>query len=160
RRCPKYLVVSFRCRIVPGEQLRPPLVIETAGPCLPDKIFSEKELPVGAVEQVVKAIPGGPCQQLPRPVLIGSVQQDGELGSVPIVRVVRSELKMPPQLSRVGIEREHGTCVQVIALSKISVVIRPWIACSPEQRVGFGIVGAVIPGRDAAGFPGVSGPGP
>ena len=64
---------------------------------------------------------------------------------VPVMDVVRRELKIPFEFSRSGVESPNAARVQVVSQARIAVVISSGIAGGPEQRVGFGGVGARHP---------------
>ena len=57
---------------------------------------------------------------------------------------------MPLQLACIGVERDHGAAVKIVALARVAIPIRPGIAGSPESEIGFRIVGAGFPDRRAA----------
>src|SRR5438105_1859906 len=73
------------------------------------------------------------------------VYQDVGLGRIPIVNVMRSELVIPLQLSRGGIEREDAIREQVIAASLAIVGIRPWVARGPVKSIGLQVIGTGEP---------------
>src|SRR5207302_1447298 len=88
-------VDSFRSWLVARNDLRMALVVESFHPSLPDEAFAEEEFAAVPVQQVVEAVPRRPCHQLPRPPIIGGVEEDGNLGGVPIVGIVRRKLVIP-----------------------------------------------------------------
>ena len=59
--------------------------------------------PRDAVEDVVVAVAVGLHQQLARLPLVGQIEQDRKLLSIPIPNIMRRELKVPLELARVGI---------------------------------------------------------
>src|SRR5712675_3495495 len=63
---------------------------------------------------------------------------------------MRRELKMPLQLSGVGIQREHTIGVEIIAGPRAAIEIRRRITRAPVQRVEFGVVRSRHPGGAAA----------
>ena len=120
---------------------------------------AQQELAVGAVEDIEEAVAIRLQQQLPRAAAVRRIHQHGRFGGIPIVQIVRRELVVPLQLAGRGIERQHGIGIQIVALALVAVEIRTGIADGPEQRVGFGIVGAGEPGRRAAVLDGAAHPG-
>src|SRR5439155_19314971 len=66
---------------------------------------------------------------------------------------------MPLKLPGVRIESQHRARVQIVAGPEVPIVVGPGVAGAPVNSVGFGIVGAGVPGGYAARLPGVSCPG-
>src|SRR3954447_8560968 len=66
---------------------------------------------------------------------------------------MRGELVIPLQLPGVRIEGQHRAGVEVVSRPGIAVVVRPRIAGAPEDGVRLRVVGPVVPGSHAAGFP-------
>lgn len=89
----------------------------------------------------------------------GRIDEDRNLHRIPVHRVVRSELEMPSEPARIGVERDQAFGVKIIALADIAVEIGGRIADAPDQEIGFGVVAAGQPGIPAAGFPRISRPG-
>src|SRR6476469_4295698 len=58
---------------------------------------------------------------------------------------MRSELKVPFQLSGGGVQCEHAIRVQIVAGTNLSIEIGTWVAGRPVKSVGFSIVGAWHP---------------
>src|SRR6266853_966642 len=75
------------------------------------------------------------------------------MGRIPIIDVVRRELKMPPELAGVAIQSDQRTGIEIVALAPVAVVVGPGIAGSPIHKVELGIVGAGDPRRRAARLP-------
>jgi hypothetical protein len=67
-----------------------------------------------AIENVVEPIPVSHQSQLPLRATNGRIHQDRDVRRIPIVHVVWRELKMPLQLSRIGMESHDGRGVQII----------------------------------------------
>src|SRR5258707_9040208 len=63
---------------------------------------------------------------------------------------MRRELKMPLQLSGVGVQREHAIGVEIIAGPRAAIEIWRRITRAPVQRAEFGIVGSRHPSGAAA----------
>ena len=98
-------------------------------------------------------------QQLALPACKARIDQDQRFGGVPIVQIVRSELKMPAQFSRLSVERHHAIGVEIVAAALVAVGVREGIAGGPVQQSRFGIVGASQPGCRASGLRAPSLPG-
>ena len=68
------------------------------------------------------------------------------------MQIVRSELEVPPQLSRPSVERDDAVRVEVVAGAVVAVPIRSGIAGPPIDDVQIGIVGPRDPRRRGATF--------
>src|SRR5712691_8917418 len=66
------------------------------------------------------------------------------------MQIVRRELEMPFQCSRVRIERYHRVAVKIVALTLGAVVVGAGIARGPVQQPRLRIVGASQPRGGAA----------
>ena len=66
---------------------------------------------------------------------IGLNRLHRHMRGVPVVNVMRRELIMPPQLAGVGIDRQQGTGVEIVAVPIVAVVIGIWIARAVEDKV-------------------------
>ena len=62
-----------------------------------------------------------------------AVDQNGSFNCIPIVRIVWRWLKIPGQFARIGIQRDNGFGVKVVALAALSGDDRLWIA-GPEIK--------------------------
>ena len=78
---------------------------------------------------------------------------------IPIVCVVGRELVVPTKLSRIGIDGNDRSGVQIVPLTHIAEQIRTGIPGSPVEQVELRIVRSREPGRAAAMLPGIAGPG-
>src|SRR5206468_10028381 len=81
------------------------------------------------------------------------------VSGIPIVHVVRRELKVPAQLTGAGIERDQRAGIQVVAWARVAIVIGTGIARPPVDGIEGWIVGAGDPGRRPAGLPTLALPG-
>ena len=68
---------------------------------------------------------------------------------------MRHELEVPLQRAGVGVERDGGIGVQVVARAHIGVPIRRGIPDAPDDEVQLGVIGSGDPGGTAALLPGV-----
>src|ERR1041384_34563 len=86
------------------------------------------------------------------------IHQHGRLCRVPIVQIVRSVLEVPAELAAERIERQHRIGVQIVAFALVAVIVRAWIAGSPEKLVGLGIISTREPCGSAAMLDRLAGP--
>ncbi len=113
------------------------------------------ELAAGAIDYVEVSVAVGLGDQL---LFIG-IDQDWDLGRVPIMLVVLGELEVPVQLAGVGVEREQGIGVEVVAGASFAAIRRRGISGGPENLIRGGIVGPRIPCRCATDLPRIAFPG-
>ena len=59
------------------------------------------------------------------------VKQHGSVRRIPIMRVVRRELKMPAELARLAVQRHERATVKIVSLSHVTIPIRAGIPHSP-----------------------------
>src|SRR5262245_3908824 len=78
---------------------------------------------------------------------------------VPVVHVVRRELKVPAQAAEVRVESHDGAGVEIVASAVVAVVVGPGIAGAPVDKIEIRVVRAGNPGGAAAGLPAVPVPG-
>src|SRR5579872_5180685 len=81
------------------------------------------------------------------------VDEDRNLGGVPVVLIVFSELEIPVQLSGVSVEREQRVAVEVIAGACLPTIGGCRISRRPENLIRGRVKRSRIPGRGAADFP-------
>ena len=98
-------------------------------------------------------------EQLALAALEGGVHQQHGLGGVPIVQVVRRELKVPELLSGFQIERQNAVGEEVVAQAFAAIGIRVRVADSPVEHLALGIVAAREPRGAAAEFDRAAAPG-
>ena len=139
-----------------GNSLRTPLFIEAAGPIHLDKRFAEQELSGCAIEHVEEPIAVCPKHDFARTALPLHIRKHGNLGGVVVELVVRRELVVPLQLAGIGVERDHGAAVQIVAIAFVAVPVWSWISNTPIGEIQIRIVGTRDPNRGAAMFPRVS----
>src|SRR5580704_16390924 len=75
------------------------------------------------------------------------------------MQVVRSELVIPFEFSRVCVESEHRAAVEIVAGAFVTTVAGRGIAGGPINEIQLRIVRTGDPGRCAAGLPRVASPG-
>src|SRR5207249_2179358 len=131
------------------------LRVEARRPGLLSVWNAAEELTGRAVEDVIKTIPIRDRQQLAS----FGLEQNGHVRGIPIVQIVRGELKVPAEAAGGGVERDDGTGIQIVALTGVAVVIGSWIAGAPVNEVQLRIVGTGDPRGRAAGLPTLLVPG-
>ena len=95
---------------------------------------------------------------LRRAAVDGKVGQDPFVDAVVVERIARRHLEVPDHLAGLGLKRQHGVGVEIVALA-IERIPRRRIAGAPVDQIKVGIIGTGDPGRAAALFPGIAGPG-
>jgi hypothetical protein len=86
------------------------------------------------------------------------IRENGDLGGIPVVRIVRRELIKPLQLPRICVQCNDGVAVKVVSGSKVAVRNRVRIARSPKRQVQIPVLSPGVPDTRTAGPPGLSGP--
>src|SRR4029077_20603802 len=86
------------------------------------------------------------------------VDQHRGVHLVPIPGIIWLVLEVRFDLARVGIKREHGAGVEIVAGVNVAWP-RCGVANAPIDGLGVRVVIAGHPGRSAAGFPVVAAPG-
>ena len=117
-----------------------------------------EKFPGGAIQHVEKSVAIAPQHQLARRALPIRVDQHGDLHRVVVVRIVRRELEMPFELAGIGIERDHGIGIEIVAGALRGIPVGAGIAGAPVDQVQIRIVGTCDPDRAAAVLPIVSAP--
>src|SRR5215471_21160554 len=149
---------AFERRRLALQQDRPPAVVESLGPSLLGEWRAQQELARYAVEHVVKAIAVGYCDRLARSPAHGCVHQHRYVIGIPVVHVVRRELKMPSELTVIGINRQYRVGEEIVALARPAIVVGAWISRPPVQQVQERIVRSGYPCRCTARLPAIPGP--
>ena len=70
----------------------------------------------------------------------GEVAQHGHLRRVPVMNVMRGELVIPLKRASVGIERQQGTGIKVVAGAIVAPVVRVGISGAVVDQVQRGVV--------------------
>src|ERR1700733_1153508 len=94
--------------------------------------------------------------RLPLPQLI---RQDQWLLGIPIVRVMRGELVIPFQLTRLRRKSDYTIGVKVVSFTLIPVVVRAWISRGPVNKTQLLIVRTCQPRGAAPMLDSISNPG-
>src|SRR5262249_26856057 len=81
------------------------------------------------------------------------------VNAIVVPNIMRRELVVPSQPACIGLECYHAIGVEVVALTRITIVIRVWIADPPIDNIQLGIVGAIHPGTSPTALVRVSTPG-
>ena len=138
-----------------GNPHGPALFVEPAQPVHLHERLALQELPGGAIQRVHDAVAIGPQHHLARTALPLDIGQHRNLRGVPVHVVVRRELVIPLELSRVRVERHHRAGVQIVARAPVRIMRLARIPDPPERQVRVRIVGAHVPHRAAAGLPAI-----
>ena len=146
-------------RPIVGEENRPPIAADFLGPGRVNEGLRDQRLPGGPVDGVEEAVTVGDHHHLARLSVDWHLAENRDVRRVPIPGVVGGELVVPAHLSRVGVERQQGIAVEVVAEPDITVEIWTGVSGSIEHEVRVRIVGAGRPhagaGRGADVRPGV-----
>lgn len=130
---------------------RPAILIDPFGPIqLLRELFCEKEMAVRSVQDIEEAVAIGGHNEFARPPPESCIDKDGRLRGVVVVQIVRAELEVPFELSRIWIQRQQGTGIKVVAGAHAGVVIGRGIAGAPVEDIEIGIVGTRDPRGPAA----------
>ena len=121
-----------------GRRASASFVVETAHPVHLHERFAEQEFAGGAVEDIEDAVAIGPHHDFARLALPVDVGQHRDLCGVVVEFIVRRELVMPLQLSRVGIQRDDGAGIEIVAWPRISVPVGPGVPGAPVNEIEFG----------------------
>ena len=88
-------------------------------------------------------------EQLARLSVPVCIHQHRSLNGVPIPDVVRRVLEVPLELASLGVQREVGVGIQIVAEALIAVEVRPGVSGRPVDGAGLGIVSPRHPGATA-----------
>src|SRR5262249_57029303 len=113
----------------------PALLVEAARPSHLHVRLPEQVLARDAVQHVEESISIRKQQRLAEPSLPLDVGQNWYLDRVVVEDIVRCELKVPFELSDVGIQGDNRVAVQVVAEAIVAVPIRARIADAPVREV-------------------------
>ena len=113
----------------------------------------------GAVQHVQIPVAVGLCQRLDH--LAAALHRDQKQIGVAVIvpDVVRRELEMPLELSRLRGQRQHRVGIEIVPLTRLAIPVRGGIACGPEEHVLLGVVRACDPSRSPPVLPRVTRPG-
>src|SRR5882724_3402312 len=119
-------------------------------PGLVNERSSGEMLAVGAIEQEIKSVAAGLREEFARLAFEFGVEKNGRLHGIPIVNVVRRRLEMPDEFAGVGIERDDGAGVKIVAGAAFTCEDGIGISSAPVEKIQIGIVGAGHPSHAAA----------
>src|SRR4029077_19390158 len=122
-------------------------------PCLGCEWFCQQELSGLSVQHVEKRVAVAPVHELPLPAAKFGIYQHGNLHGIPVVNVMRRELKVPFQLARVCVEGNHTQRIKIVSPPDIAVPIRRGVTGAPVNEVERGIERSSYPRWRAAGLP-------
>src|SRR5882724_12260334 len=124
--------------------------VDAGGPGLFNERSSGEMLAVRAVKQEIKSVAAGLREEFARLALEFGVEKNGRLHGVPIVNVMRRRLEMPDEFAGVGIERDDGAGVKIVAGAAFTGEDGIGISSAPVEKIQIGIVGAGHPRHAAA----------
>src|SRR5579885_1028407 len=127
--------------------------IEAAGPVHFHEWISGQELSVRAIQYIEEAVAVSPHHELAWRSAPVCVDEDGDLRGVVVVWIVRSELVEPFQLAGIGVQRDDGIGIEVVAFALRRIPVRARVSGSPEREVQCGIVRTRGPDRAASMLP-------
>ena len=152
--------VALQRRLHARHADRPAGLRQAAGPVqLVDERYALEKLTGLAVKNVVETVAVGMHQKLSWTAFVGSVDQNRDLYRIPIMQIVRRELKIPFELAAVGVQRDNRLGIKVVSSSRLAVEVRRRVPDAPVEQVQFGIEAPREPRRSAAGLPRIAGPG-
>jgi hypothetical protein len=137
-----------RGRLIRRQQHRPSV---RSNATRPRQLLNERrglqQFPVRTVQNIKKAVAIGVQQQLSFLAMKSPVDEHQGLVRVPVVKIVRSELEMPDQLTGLGVERQIAVRIKVVAAAIIPIRVGVRVADSPVKHSRFDIVTAGRPRR-------------
>src|SRR5207244_5925223 len=104
------------------------------------ELCGSQKLAIRPVENVKKSVTVCLHQQVTNYAVLFGIQQDRSFSSVIVIHVMRGELEIPFQFTRIGIEGQHASGVEIVAGTRVSDKIRSCITGCPIQSVEFWIV--------------------
>src|SRR4029077_7518626 len=110
-------------------------------------------------QNVIETVSISPEHHLAGAAVPTHIGENGDLNGVIIVGVVRRELKIPLQLSGIGIESQNAIGVEVIAGPLSGIPVGARIAGAPIRQIEIGIVRARNPDGRASVLPIIPVPG-
>src|SRR5262249_15850474 len=111
------------------------LRVETLGPRLLCVRFAGDEFAGGTVEDVIKSVAVRHGNEFAFCAADLRVKKHWHVCDAPIMRVVRRELEIPPQLSGRGIESNKRTGVKIVAGAHVTIPIGTRIADAPVDEL-------------------------
>src|SRR5882672_328132 len=115
-----------------------------------NKWSRRQKFTIRAIEYVEESISVSLHEQFPRPPFVGKIDQNRGFRRVVVKQIMRRELEVPLEPTRVGIQREYTIGIEIIAGPWTAIEIRCRITRAPIQRVEFGVVGSRHPSGAAA----------
>src|SRR3984885_13312466 len=89
-------------------------------------------------------------------MLAASLDHHWNLRRIPIMLVVLGELEIPVYGAGVGVQRQQGIAVEVVACPPRAAIRRRRISRRPENLIRSRIIGSRVPGRGPPRFPGIA----
>src|SRR5262249_33631532 len=102
-----------------------------------------------AIEQKEKSVAAGLSEQFARLAFEFRIKKHRRLDGVPIMNVMRRNLEIPHEFSRVRIQRNDAARVEIVARSRFAGQDRVGISNSPIKKIQRWVVGASHPSHSA-----------
>src|SRR5260221_5299922 len=109
--------------------------VDARSPGLVDERSSGEMFAVRAIEQEIKTVAAGLREKFARFAFELGVEKNGRLHGVPIVNVVRRRLEMPDEFAGVGIERDDGAGVKIVAGAAFACEDGIRISSAPVEKI-------------------------
>src|SRR5439155_10092108 len=132
------------------------LRIDALGPVqIIDVLSSLDELSVRAIQRIEEPVAAEMADDLASLATDGRVVEHVDADLVIVPRIVRCVLEMPGQFAGVDVEGHSRVGVEVVAGTRLRIVLRNRVTRAPDGEPCRGIVGACLPDAAATRFPGV-----
>ena len=132
------------------------LGIEPLGPVqIVDVLAALDEFASGPIQRIEKPVASEMADDLSALAINRGVVQHVDAHFVVVPRVVRRVLEVPSQLAGVDIQRHRRVGVEIVAGTRLRIVLRDRVAGTPDGEFRCGVVGAGLPETSAARLPGV-----
>src|SRR5215469_4204959 len=86
------------------------------------------------------------------------VGEDHFVDAVVVVGIVRGILEIELHLAGIGIKRQRGVGIEIVAGPHLTIEVRPWISDRPVENIACRIIGAGDPGGPAPVLVGFAAP--
>ena len=106
-----------------------------------------KNCPFVRIQDVEESIAIALHQQFSGPAPEHFVDQQQRLLRVPVVGVVRRELEVPLEHSRLRCQRHHRVRVEVVSSPPLAIQVGTGVARRPVEQIQLGVIAARQPGR-------------
>ena len=136
----------FVSRVVSGNRNRATLRIDSVRPVNFRVSARQQEFAGFPIQRIVVTVPVRLDQRPSSRALDLHIYKYRIGNRVPIMHVMRRELKVPLELAARGIQGDHAVAVEVVSGSRCAVEVGSGIARAPVDQVEFRIVASRDPG--------------